>query len=173
MKKYYQLNERIKAPKLRVIGIDNKAIGVITKEEALKQAQKAKVDLVLVAEDAKPPVAKLIDFQKFRFQEQKKTDSGKKKAKGANVKEIRFTPFIAPKDFETRLKKTREFLALGHKIKLTVKFIGRQITRKEFGQDLLKRAIMDLSDVSSIEQQPKMHGRLLQATLKPKKNVQV
>ena len=139
----------------------------MSRDEALFRARKAGLDLVLVAEKAKPPVAKIIDFKKFKYQEDKKDQAGKKKAKQQEVKEFRFTPFIAPNDFSMRVNRARKFLEKGDKVKLTVKFIGRQITRKEFGQELLDKAAGQLKDVGSVETPPKWQGRLLSTTLKP------
>jgi translation initiation factor IF-3 len=123
--------------------------------------------VVLVAEKADPPVAKIIDFKKFKYQEDKKEQAGKKKAKQQEVKEFRFTPFIAPNDFEMRVNRARKFLEKGDKVKLTVKFIGRQITRKEFGEQLLNKATGLLSQVGAVESPAKWQGRLLTTTLRP------
>lgn len=139
----------------------------MSRDEALFRARKAGLDLVLVAEKADPPVGKIIDFKKFKYQEDKKEQAGKKKAKQQEVKEFRFTPFIAPNDFAMRVNRARKFLEKGDKVKLTVKFIGRQITRKEFGQELLDRAASQLKDVGSVETPAKWQGRLLSTTLKP------
>lgn len=139
----------------------------MSRNEALFHARKAGLDVVLVAEKANPPVAKIIDFKKFKYQEDKKEQAGKKKAKQQEVKEFRFTPFIAPNDFEMRVKRARKFLEKDDKVKLTVKFIGRQITRKEFGEELLKKATDLLEEVSAVESPPKWQGRLLTTTLRP------
>lgn len=121
-----------------------------------------------MADKAKPPVAKIIDFHKFKFQQQQKEKEGRKKTKTQDQKEIRFTPFIAKKDFETRIERLKEFLQAGHKVKLTVKFTGRQITRKEFGQKLLQDAVSQLSEFGTQETQPKLQGKLLWTTMAPK-----
>jgi len=135
--------------------------------EALFKARQQSLDLVEVAEKAQPPVVKIIDFKKFKYQEDKKTQAGKKKGKSQEVKEFRFTPFIAQNDFEIRVKRARKELTSLNKVKLTVKFVGRQITRKEFGQELLQKAIKELGDISKVEIQPKWQGRMLTTTLKP------
>lgn len=152
---------------LRVV--DNKAtqIGVMSKAEALKLAEKQGLDLVLVGPNAKPPVAKLVSFSNFKYQQQKKTQASKKKSKGSEIKEVRLTPFIAPNDLNTRLKKVKEFLEEGDRVKINVKFVGRQITRKEFGHEVLERVADEVSQMAKVEQKPKMQGRIMTMTLKP------
>ena len=147
-------------------------LGVITRDEALFKARQQGLDLVEVAEKAKPPVCKIIDFKKFQYLESKKEKAGKKRGKQQEVKEFRFTPFIAKNDFEMRLKRARKTLEAGDKVKLTVKFVGRQITRKEFGEELLQKATDLLKDVAQIEAAPKWQGRLLNTSLKPKPSKQ-
>jgi len=124
-----------------------------------------------VAPSAKPPVCKLIDFKKFKYQEDKKIRAGKKGVKKQDLKEIRFTPFIAQKDFEVRVNHAKEFLTQGHKVRLSVKFLGRQITRKQFGYGLLTKATEILKAISKIESEPKFQGRLLVMVLRPIKQL--
>ena len=130
-------------------------------------AQEQGLDLVEVASKANPPVCKLINFKKFRYLERKKDSEGKKKSKRLELKEIRFTPFIGKNDLEYRIKKAEGFLKEGHKVKITVKFVGRQITRKEFGYDLLNTVTEKLRTLSSVELEPKFVGKLLSMTLAP------
>lgn len=146
-------------------------MGVISRDEALFQARQKGLDLVEVAPDAKPPVCKIIDFKKFRYQEEKKFRAGKK-GRRQDIKEIRFTPFIASNDYEMRLNRAKDFLAQGHKLRLTVKFLGRQITHKEFGYDLLKKAVSELSARAKIESEPKLQGKILMLVLTPIKQNQ-
>lgn len=171
MKKYYKMNQFITAPEVRVIGPDEKQIGVMTRDEAIFKARQMKMDLVLMAENAKPPVAKIINFSKFKYQEKQKIKESKKQTKSTDQKEIRFTPFIGAKDFDTRITKIKGFLEAGHKIKLTVKFTGRQITRREFGEKLLKKAIDQLVDYATQETAPKWQGKLLWAIVSPRKEM--
>lgn len=124
------------------------------------------MDLVEVAPNANPPVCKLIDFKKFKYQEDKKLKAGKK-GKKQYLKEIRFTPFIASNDFEVRVNRAKEFLTEGHKIRLTVKFVGRQITRKQFGFELLTRAFEQLKNFAKMEVEPKFQGKLLMMVVTP------
>jgi translation initiation factor IF-3 len=141
----------------------------MSKWDALKHAEEANKDLVLVNPAAKPPVAKIIDFSKFKYQMQQKESDSKKTSKSVDIKEIRFTPFIAEGDFNMRIKKAREFLTDGNKVKLNVKFTGRQITRREFGDRVINNAISQLQDVASIERQPQLQGKILIVQLQPKK----
>lgn len=169
MKKFYKLNQYITDPELRVIDPDEKQIGIMKRDEAIFKARQMGMDLVVVADKAKPPVAKIIDFNKFKYQQSQKEKEGKKKSKATDQKEVRFTPFIAQKDFQTRIEKIKAFLEDGHKVKLTVKFTGRQITRKEFGFELLKKAANQLVKVCTQETEPKLQGKLLWITVSPQK----
>ena len=143
----------------------------MSRDEAIFKARQANLDLILVAEKAKPPVAKIIDFNKFKYQEQQKLKEGKKKDKTQDQKEIRFTPFIAQGDFKTRIDRSKEFLTDGHKVKMTVKFTGRQITRKEFGFELLKKAVKQLAEFGTQQSEPKLQGKLLWITIAPLKQL--
>jgi len=169
MKKFYKINQYITAPELRIVGPDEKQIGVMKRDEAIFKARQMGMDLVLVADKAKPPVARIIDFNKFKYQQQQKQKESKKKTKATDQKEIRFTPFIAQKDFQTRIDRIKEFLTDGHKIKITVKFTGRQITRKDFGFELLKKAANELVEFGTQETMPKLQGKLLWTTISPLK----
>jgi translation initiation factor IF-3 len=169
MKKFYKINQYITAPELRIVGPDEKQIGVMKRDEAIFKARQMGLDLVLVADKAKPPVARIIDFNKFKYQQQQKEKEGKKKTKAVDQKEIRFTPFIAQKDFQTRINRIKDFLTDGHKIKITVKFTGRQITRKDFGFELLKKAANELVEFGTQEIEPKFQGKLLWTTISPLK----
>jgi translation initiation factor IF-3 len=168
-KKFHQINQYIQATEVRVIGADEKQIGVMSRDEAIFKARQLKMDLVMVAEKAKPPVVRIIDFSKFKYQQTQKIKESRKKDKAKDQKEIRITPFIAQGDFDTRIKRVRKFLETGHRVKLTVKFTGRQITRKEFGFELVKRAADKLTDVGTQQTEPKLQGKLLWIILAPLK----
>lgn len=137
--------------------------------DALRTAQEEGLDLVVVSEKADPPVAKIIDFQKFKYQMAKKERAGAVKQKAADTKEVRLTPFMAQNDFDHRLELARDFLADGYRVKIVVKFTGRQITRKEFGMEQMDKAIATLSPISKVDQSPKWQGKLYLAQLKPTK----
>lgn len=169
MQKFYKINQYITAPELRIIGPDEKQIGVMTRDEAIFKARQMGMDVILVADQAKPPVAKIIDFNKFKYQQVQKEKEGKKKTKVTDQKEVRFTPFIAQNDFITRMEKIKAFLLEGHKVKLTVKFTGRQITKKDFGHDILKKAANELIEFGTQAVEPKLQGKLLWTIIAPKK----
>lgn len=142
------------------------------REEALFRARQQKKDLVEIAPEAKPPVCKIIDFNKFRYLQDKKEATSRKKPKGAETKEVRFSPFIAKNDYQIRIKRIKKFLKEGHKVRITVKFRGRQLSRKQFGYDLLNRAMKDLGPIAQAEQTPRMHGFLLTGLVGPLKHAQ-
>lgn len=152
-----------------MVGDGGTQYGVISKTEAMKKATELGVDLVLVAPNAKPPVAKLIDFAKFKYQQEKKEQTSKKKTSVQETKEIRLTPFMAENDLNTRIKKAQKFLTGNDKVRFSVWFHGRQITRKQFGFDVLKTAMTKLGDLAMVEQEPKFRGKILQMTVKPAK----
>lgn len=154
---------------MRVVGDDGTQYGILSREDALKKAVEKGIDLVLVAPKVNPPVAKIINFSKFKFQQEKKEQSSKKKANVQELKELRLTPFMAQNDLSVRLNRARKFLSGGDKVRLTVWFRGRQITRKQFGYGILRTATDQLRDVSIVEQEPKLRGKNLEMLLRPLK----
>lgn len=164
---YWQINENIRAPKLRVIGGDGKQLGILTKEEAIDRARQKGLTLVEIAPKAKPPVVKIVDFGKFRYQEEKKLRTQAKKTKVSELKEVRFSPFIAENDYNTRLEKVKEFLAEKNKVKITVVFKGRQMGSKQFGYNLVKRIVDSLGKNIAIDMNPKFLGRYLTTIVSP------
>ena len=168
-KVFYRINQYIKADKLRVVDENAVQVGVLTKTEALARAKSTGLDLVEVAPNANPPVAKIIDFAKFKYQLKQKAASSKKGARSQDIKEIRFTPFIAANDFNIRLNKAADFLNQGNKVRLVVKFVGRQITHPEFGHNLLAKATQNLSELATVESPPNLRGKLLMTILTPTK----
>lgn len=163
----WRINDQIRAEKLRVIGPDGKQIGVLTKSEALKRSKKEGVDLIEIAPQATPPVAKIINFGKFRYQEEKKRRLEAKRAKSAELKEIRFTPFIAENDYNVRLGRIKEFLEEKNKVKVVVVFKGRQLGSKQFGYSLIKRVVGEFGNGIAIDMEPKFIGRHLITIISP------
>lgn len=147
---------------MRLLDETGKQIGVVTKLEALQKAKELEIDVVEIAPNAKPPVAKLIDFKKFKYQESKKERENRKSQKHVGVKEVRLRPFIGAHDFDTRLAQGKEFLKEGNQLKVSLFFRGREITKKEFGYDVMKRFIGLLESVK-IVREPHMEGRSLVA----------
>lgn len=165
----YRVNERIFAVSLRVLDSEGKQIGILKRFEALQQAKDMGLDLVEIAPNAKPPVAKIVDFKKFLYQEAKKKKEEKKKAKVPETKEIRLGPFMNDHDLDVMVRRARSFLDDGDKVRLVVKFVGRQITHPEFGKEISKKAIDHLSDISKVEREMKFEGKNLISILSPEK----
>lgn len=156
------------SPTVRLLDEEGKQIGIVTKLEALQKAKELDLDVVEIAASAKPPVAKLIDFKKFKYQEAKKEQEVRKSQKNVGVKEIRLRPFIGQHDFDTRLKRAKEFLEDGNQVKLSLFFRGREITRKEFGFEVMKRFIAGLEAVRVVRE-PHLEGKVLGAMVVPDK----
>lgn len=162
------VNEGIRARELRLISDNGDQLGVKTKQEALKMAEDANLDLVLVAPKAKPPVAKIMDYGKYRFELQKKQREARKKQKVVNIKEVRLSPTIDTNDFNTKMKNARKFLSKGDKVKVSIRFKGRAITHKDIGRDVLSRFAEATEDVATVESKAKMDGRSMFLMLAPK-----
>ncbi len=158
--KHYRLNYQITSPTIRLLDEEGKQIGIVTKIEALQRAKESNIDVVEIAPNAKPPVAKLIDFKKFKYQEAKKERENKKSQKSVGIKEVRLRPFIGQHDFDTRLSQAKEFLTDGNQLKITIFFRGREITRKEFGFNVIKRFLAGLDQVKVVRE-PHMEGKTL------------
>lgn len=169
IRRFYRINQYIQAEKVRVVDEKGKQIGVVSLKKAQNLAQQIGLDLVEVASKAQPPVCKIIDFKKFRFQEEKKQKEGQKKSKKVELKEVRLRPFIAENDYNFRIKKAEKFLKEGNKVKIAVLFRGREVTKKEFGYELLKRTIEKLSSLAEVEIEPSFSGHRLEMVLKPVK----
>ena len=155
-----QVNEKIRAKELRLIGQNGDQIGVKSKREALEMAERVELDLVVVAPNAKPPVARIMDYGKYKFEQQKKEKVNK-------VKESRLSPTIEEHDFQTKLKNGRKFLTKGDKCKVSIRFRGRAITHKEIGQRVLEKFADECKDIATVEQKPKMEGRQMFIMLAP------
>jgi translation initiation factor IF-3 len=163
----FRTNHQIQAPKVRLIGADGKQIGVVKMQKALKQAQESGLDLVEIAPRAKPPVVKIVELGKFKYQEEKKVRKQKKKAKSTELKEVRFSPFIADHDYQVRVDRTKEFLADNNKVRLVVVFKGRHMGSKSFGYKLIDRIIADLDENITVDMRPKFIGRHLTSVISP------
>jgi len=156
-------------PEVRVIDADGEQVGVIKTEEALAMAQEAGLDLVEVSPNATPPVCRVMDYGKYRFEANKQQQKAKKKQKQIQVKEIKFRPRTEEGDYQTKVRKLREFLDNGDKAKVTLRYRGREFAHQELGLELLKRVAADLEELSTVEQMPKMEGRQMVMMLSPKK----
>ena len=166
---FYRTNERIFAPTLRVLDSLGKQIGVLARFEALKKAREEGLDLVEVAPMAKPPVGKIIDFKKFLYQEAKKKKEEKKKSKISETKELRLGPFMNDHDLQVMIRRGSLFLANNDKVRLVVKFAGRQIAHPEFGKNIMQKVIASLSSNSKLERDPHFEGKQFIAILSPER----
>ncbi|MCL4353696.1 translation initiation factor IF-3 [Patescibacteria group bacterium] len=168
-KRFYRTNERIRALSVRVLDSLGKQIGVMPSTEALKKAREENLDLVEIAPAANPPVVKIIDFNKFLYQEEKKKKEEKKKAKTSETKEIRLGPFMNDHDLEVMTKRGEEFLKDNNKVRLVVKFRGRQITHPEFGRNIIDKLLLRLKHVSKVDRDPYFERSQLIAVISPEK----
>lgn len=166
--KTHRINERIRAPKLRVVGVDGKQLGIMTRNEALNLARQNQVDLVEVAPNADPPVCRMMDFGKFQYERAKREREARKAQKQADVKEIRMRPKTGEHDIAVRLRRARQFLGDGAKVKVRVRFRGREITHPEVAKELLDRVANELEDIADVEKRPGLEGRSLLMILVPK-----
>ncbi len=153
------INDRIRAKEVRLIAQDGEQVGVKPTKEAMEMAERVELDLVLVAPKAKPPVARIMDYGKYKYEQQKKDKEARKKQKTISLKEIRLSPTIEEHDFNTKLKNAKKFISKEDKVKVSIRFRGRAITHKDIGRKVLERFAEELKDVATIEQRPKMEGR--------------
>ncbi len=163
-----RVNERIRAPQIRVIDVSGEMIGVMSPQEALRMARERELDLVEIAPQATPPVCKIIDFGKYRYEQQKR-EKLQKKSQHQQLKEIRFKLGVDTHDFDFKTRHAREFLEDGHKVKATVFFRGREIVHKDLGKAVIERFIVALEDISKIDQPIKMEGPNCSVILAPDK----
>ncbi|WP_338191224.1 translation initiation factor IF-3 [Aerococcus viridans] len=161
------VNENIRARELRVIDSEGEQLGVLSKDEALDKAEQVELDLVLVSPNAKPPVARIMDYGKYRYEQQRKEREQRQNQKQVNLKEVRLSPTIEKNDFDTKLRQARKFLEKGDKVKASIRFRGRAITHKEIGREVLERFAEELKDVAEVEQRPKMEGRSMFLQMAP------
>ena len=154
---------------MRLIGIEGEAIGIVKIEEAMRLAEENDIDLVEIAPTAKPPVARLMDYGKFKYRESKKAHEAKLKQKQIQVKEVKFRPGTDEGDYKIKVRNLIRFLTEGDKTKVTLRFRGREMAHQELGVNLLKRVEADLKDHGQVEQWPKLEGRQMIMILAPKK----
>jgi translation initiation factor IF-3 len=170
MQRYdFVMNEQIRATEVRVIDSMGGQVGVLTRDAALAMAQEQEKDLILVTAQATPPVVKIIEASKHKYQQEQRQQEVRKASKTGEIKELRLSPFIAAGDLESRTKRVREFLEDGHKVRLMLRFKGREITKKEFGHDVMDKLYQAVSDVAQIETAPKLAGKMLMMQLMPGK----
>lgn len=164
-------NEEITAREVRLVGEDGEQLGIVRLDDALAKAAEQGLDLVEVAPQAKPPVCKLMDYGKHLFQKNKSQQAAKKKQKQIQVKEIKFRPNTEQGDYDTKLRRLVEFIEDGDKIKVTLRFRGREMAHQELGLKVLERVKNDLDELAQLEQMPKMEGRQMVMVMAPRKKI--
>ena len=163
-----RVNERIRVPQVRVIGDDGEQVGVITTREALAMAQARGLDLVEVSPTARPPVCRIMDYGKFKYEQNRRARKAKKNQHQMQLKEIKMRPKIEEHDYLFKVNHAREFLEERDKVKVTVTFRGREIAHQDLGRKLIEKVIAALSDVATVETSPRSEGRTLLTVLMPK-----
>lgn len=156
-------------PEVRLTGPDGVQIGIVKTFQALAMAEEADMDLVEVAPNARPPVCRIMDYGKFRYQEQKKAQEAKAKQKVIQVKEVKFRPATDENDYQTKLRQMTKFIGEGNKVKVTLRYRGREMAHQEFGTNVLNRVKEDLADIVQVESFPKLEGRQMIMVLAPKR----
>ena len=154
---------------MRVIGSDGEMVGVLTRDEALAMAEEAGLDLVEIQPTADPPVCRIMDYGKFKFEAQKKANAAKKKQKIVEIKELKFRPTTDDGDYNIKLRNLRRFLEEGDKVKVNIRFKGREMAHQELGMEMAKRIETDLADEVVIEQRPRLEGRQMIMMVAPKR----
>jgi translation initiation factor IF-3 len=155
-------------PRVRLVDERGEMVGVVTRSEALQRALEAGLDLVEVAANADPPVVKILDFGKFKYEEQKRRNEARKKQKVIEVKEIKLRPGIDDHDYDVKMRSMLKFIEEGDKVKVTMRFRGRELAHQELGMDVLMRVKNDLDEIAKVEQFPKMEGRQMTMVMSPK-----
>lgn len=163
----FRINEAIKAREIRLIDENGEMVGVVTVDSGIKRAYEAGLDLIEVSPNAKPPVCKILDYGKFKYEQQKKANEAKKKQKVMEVKEIKLRPTIEDHDFGVKMKAARRFIEDGNKVKVTLRFRGREMAHMDLGMEVLKRVQEELIDVAKTDQAPKPEGRQVMMVLSP------
>ena len=164
----HQLNEEIRDSQVRLIGSSGEQLGIMSAEEALRIAEGQGLDLVKISPQANPPVCKLMDYGKFRFEQSKREKEARKNQHIVEIKEVRMSPGIDVGDFNTKLKNAQKFLSEGNRVKVSVRFRGREMAHTEIGRDLLLRFAEQAGETASLEKDPKMEGRSMSIFLAPK-----
>ena len=159
IKQELPINGQIRAREVQLIGENGEKLGVVNLNDAIEMAEDKKLDLVLVSPNVQPPVCRIMNYGKYKFEQAKKEKEAKKKQKVMEIKEIRITPNIEEHDFGFKAKNARKFLESGNKLKITVRFKGREINNSKMGENVLNKFIEELSDISIVEKEPKLEGK--------------
>ncbi|MCE7930255.1 MAG: translation initiation factor IF-3 [Xanthomonadales bacterium PRO6] len=165
-------NDEIRVPQLRVIGPDGEQVGILSRFEAMRMAQDAGLDLVEIVPNADPPVCRIMDFGKYKFELQKKANLAKKKQKQIEIKEMKFRPGTDDGDFNVKMRAIRRFLEEGDKVKINLRFRGRELAHIDLGDAMLNRIAGELAEDAVIEQRSRVEGRVMSMMISPKKKLQ-
>jgi translation initiation factor IF-3 len=163
-------NEQITAPQVRVIGADGEQVGIMPVEQAMELADETGMDLVEIAPNAEPPVCRVMDYGKYRFELAKKAQAAKKKQKVTHVKEVKFRPGTEEADYQVKMRNVRRFIEEGDKVKITLRFRGREMAHQELGTAMLQRIRDSLEEEVVVEQWPRMEGRQMVMLVSPKRH---
>jgi translation initiation factor IF-3 len=163
-----RVNEEIGVPRVRLIDARGNMIGVVSRNEALERAAEAGLDLVEIAGNADPPVCKILDYGKYKYEEQKKKNEARKKQKVIEVKEIKLRPGIDDHDYDVKMRAMKSFIDEGDKVKITMRFRGRELAHQDLGMNVLMRVRTDLDEIAKVEQFPKMEGKQMTMVMSPK-----
>lgn len=163
-----RVNEDITVPEVRFINADGDNVGIVKTDDALEQAYAAGLDLVEISPTSDPPVAKVLDYGKFRYQEQKKASENRKKQKVIDVKEIKMRPGIEDHDYQVKIRNMRRFFEDGDKVKVTLRFRGREMAHQDLGMKVLDRVREEMEEIAKVEQSPKLEGRQMTMVMAPK-----
>ncbi|MCL7409013.1 translation initiation factor IF-3 [Marivivens donghaensis] len=162
-----RINERIRCPEIRLIGAEGENVGVVTPAQALQMAEEAGLDLVEISPNATPPVCKIMDFGKFKYEQQKKEAEARKKQKIIEIKEVKFRPGTDKHDYDVKMRSVLKFLGNGDKVKVTLRFRGREMAHQDLGRQLLEQIAADITEFGKIENMPKMEGRQMVMMIGP------
>jgi translation initiation factor IF-3 len=165
----YRVNYRIEAREVRLIDSQGTMIGVVPIREALARAEEAGLDLVEISPTATPPVCKILDYGKFKYEAQKKANAARKKQRVIEIKEIKMRPGIDDNDYSIKMKKVREFIEEGDKVKVTMRFRGREMAHQHLAMDILEKIRTEVADIAKVEQMPKLEGRQMIMVMAPTK----
>jgi translation initiation factor IF-3 len=163
-----RINDRIRSPEIRLIGADGENVGVVTPARAMQMAEEAGLDLVEISPTAVPPVCKIMDFGKFKYETQKREAEARKKQKIIEIKEIKFRPGTDTHDYDVKMRSVVKFLEEGDKVKITLRFRGREMAHQDLGMELLKRVEADVAEIGKIESFPRLEGRQMVMMIGPK-----
>ena len=164
-----RINDRIRVPEIRLIGADGENVGVVSPDRGLRMAEDAGLDLVEISPNSSPPVCKIMDYGKFKYEQQKRESEARKKQKTIEVKEVKFRPNTDTHDYDVKMRNVTRFLEAGDKVKVTLRFRGREMAHQNLGRNLLERVAADVEGLGKVENMPKMEGRQMVMMIGPAK----